>query len=59
MQTAMPARPRDAEPPYTPWGMLAVIDLHGCDRARVADPDAIRRFVPAVIDLIGMRATAR
>ena len=36
--------------------MLAAIDLHGCDRARLADPDTIRRFVPAVIDLIGMRA---
>ena len=30
--------------------MLAAIDLHGCDRARLADPDTIRRFVPAVID---------
>ena len=56
MQIAMPARLREAEPPYAPWGMLAAIDLHGCDRARLADPDAIRRFVPAVIDLIGMRA---
>ena len=39
-----------------PWGMLAAIDLHGCDRARVADPDTIRRFVPAVIEAIGMQA---
>jgi len=39
-----------------PWGMLAAIDLHGCDRARLADPDTIRRFVPAVIEAIGMRA---
>jgi S-adenosylmethionine/arginine decarboxylase-like enzyme len=36
--------------------MLAAIDLHGCDRARLADPDTIRRFVPAVIEAIGMRA---
>ena len=36
--------------------MLAAIDLHGCDRARLADPDAIRRFVPTLIDAIGMRA---
>jgi S-adenosylmethionine decarboxylase len=36
--------------------MLAAIDLHGCDRDRLADPDAIRRFVPAVIRAIGMRA---
>jgi S-adenosylmethionine/arginine decarboxylase-like enzyme len=39
-----------------PWGMLAAIDLHGCDRARLADPDTIRRFVPAVIEAIGMQA---
>jgi S-adenosylmethionine/arginine decarboxylase-like enzyme len=36
--------------------MLAAIDLHDGDRARLADPDAIRRFVPALIDAIGMRA---
>jgi S-adenosylmethionine decarboxylase len=39
-----------------PWGMLAAIDLHGGDRSRLADPDSIRRFVPTVIDAIGMRA---
>jgi len=43
-------------PRYTPWGMLAAIDLHGCHRSRLADPDSIRRFVPALIDAIGMRA---
>lgn len=36
--------------------MLGAIDLHGGDRARLADPDSIRRFVPTVIDAIGMRA---
>jgi S-adenosylmethionine/arginine decarboxylase-like enzyme len=36
--------------------MLAAIDLHGCDRERLADPDTLRRFVPAVIAAIGMRA---
>ena len=36
--------------------MLAAIDLHGCQRSRLADPDTIRRFVPALIDAIGMRA---
>lgn len=40
----------------TPWGMMAVIDLHDCERARLADPDTIRRFVPDVIEAIGMRA---
>ena len=39
-----------------PWGVLAAIDLHGCERGRLADPDTIRRFVPEVIDAIGMRA---
>jgi S-adenosylmethionine/arginine decarboxylase-like enzyme len=39
-----------------PWGLLAAIDLHDCDRERVADADTIRRFVPTVIDAIGMRA---
>jgi S-adenosylmethionine/arginine decarboxylase-like enzyme len=44
------------DPPRAPWGMLAAIDLHGCDRDRLADPDTLRRFVPAVIAAIGMRA---
>jgi S-adenosylmethionine/arginine decarboxylase-like enzyme len=39
-----------------PWGILAAIDLHDCDRGRLEDPDVIRRSVPAVIDAIGMRA---
>jgi S-adenosylmethionine/arginine decarboxylase-like enzyme len=41
---------------YVPWGMLAAIDLHGCEFGRLADPDSIRAFVPAVIDAIGMQA---
>jgi S-adenosylmethionine decarboxylase len=41
---------------YVPWGTLAAIDLHGCARERLADPDSIRRFVPALIDAIAMRA---
>ena len=48
------ARPAPRAP--APWGMLAAIDLHGCDRVRLADPDSIRRCVPAVIAAIGMRA---
>ena len=43
-------------PDYLPWGMLAAIDVHGCERARLADPDVIRRFVAIVIEAIGMRA---
>lgn len=42
--------------PYKRWGMLAAIDLHGCEFGRLADPDSIRAFVPAVVDAIGMRA---
>jgi S-adenosylmethionine/arginine decarboxylase-like enzyme len=41
---------------YVAWGTLAAIDLHGCDRGSLADPECIRTFVPAVIDAIGMKA---
>jgi len=41
---------------YVPWGLLAAIDLHGCERGPLADPDTIRRFVTIVIHAIGMRA---
>jgi S-adenosylmethionine/arginine decarboxylase-like enzyme len=56
MQTTTMARPERAARTYAAWGMLAAIDLHDGDRARLADPDSIRRFVPAVIAAIGMRA---
>jgi S-adenosylmethionine/arginine decarboxylase-like enzyme len=36
--------------------MLAEIDLHGCQRSRLEDPNSIRAFVPSVIEAIGMRA---
>jgi hypothetical protein len=36
--------------------MLAAIDLHGCQRRRLDDPNSIRTFVPNVIEAIGMRA---
>jgi S-adenosylmethionine/arginine decarboxylase-like enzyme len=41
---------------YLPWGMLAAIDLHGCERSRLEDPETLRRFVPSLINAIGMRA---
>ena len=41
---------------YLPWGMLAAIDLHGCEQSRLEDPDTLRRFVPGLINAIGMRA---
>ena len=50
LETATAARPAS----LMPWGMMAVIDLHDCDRTRLADPDAIRRFVPDVIAAIDM-----
>ena len=56
MQTTSSTRPGGIGHATTPWGMLAAIDLHDSDRARLADPDVIRAFVPAVIDAIGMRA---
>ena len=37
-------------------GPARALDLHGCERGRLADPGTIRRFVPIVIDAIGMRA---
>jgi selenocysteine lyase/cysteine desulfurase/S-adenosylmethionine/arginine decarboxylase-like enzyme len=44
------------DPTLARWGMLAAIDLHGCERRLLEDPDTIRRFVPSVIEVIGMRA---
>ena len=41
---------------FAAWGMLAAIDVHGCEFAALADAETIRVFVPAVIDAIGMRA---
>jgi S-adenosylmethionine/arginine decarboxylase-like enzyme len=48
--------PRVRSGTYVPWGLLAAIDLHGCERGPLADPDTIRRCVTIVIDVIGMRA---
>ena len=55
MLTTAPARTAAATH-TAPWGMLAAIDLHDGDRGRLADSDTIRRFVPALIEAIGMRA---
>ena len=38
------------------WGMLAAIDLHGCHRSQLEDPEQLRAFVPALVSAIGMRA---
>jgi S-adenosylmethionine/arginine decarboxylase-like enzyme len=39
-----------------PWGQLAAIDLHGCERELLEDPDHIRAFVTTLVDAIEMRA---
>ena len=52
LELATAARPAAVKP----WGMMAVIDLHDCDRERLADADTIRAFVPEVIEAIGMVA---
>jgi S-adenosylmethionine/arginine decarboxylase-like enzyme len=49
-------RPVPSDQPYSPWGMLAAIDLHGCERSLLEDPGTLRRFVPSLINAIGMRA---
>jgi S-adenosylmethionine/arginine decarboxylase-like enzyme len=56
MQTTTMARHEPAGRAIAPWGMLAAIDLHGANRARLADVDSIRRFVPTLVAAIGMRA---
>ena len=54
--TAVTVAPARSTPGYAPWGLFAAIDLHGCERWRLADPGSIRAFVPSVIGAIGMRA---
>jgi S-adenosylmethionine/arginine decarboxylase-like enzyme len=54
--TSLAPAPAATADPTQPWGLMAVIDLHGCPRERVEDPETIRRFVPTVIEAIGMRA---
>jgi S-adenosylmethionine decarboxylase len=56
MKALMPAHADPRTRTYVPWGMLAAIDLHGCERTQLEDPDTLRRFVPSLIDAIGMRA---
>lgn len=45
-----------AHRPATPWHMLAAIDLHGCRRAELADPERVRAFVRALVDALGLGA---
>jgi S-adenosylmethionine/arginine decarboxylase-like enzyme len=36
------------------WGLLASIDLHDCDNELIQNPEAIKRYVVELTDLIGM-----
>jgi S-adenosylmethionine/arginine decarboxylase-like enzyme len=54
--TEEPRRLIAAGPVPLSWGMLAAIDLHGCDVISLARAETIRAFVPAVVDAIGMVA---
>jgi S-adenosylmethionine/arginine decarboxylase-like enzyme len=54
--TSPASAPASSTAALAPWGMMAVIDLHDCDRERLADADTIRAFVPDVIAAIGMVA---
>jgi S-adenosylmethionine/arginine decarboxylase-like enzyme len=53
MHRALPVRASRRK--CSPCGVLAAIDLHGCQRSRLVDPNSIRAFVPNVIEAIGMR----
>jgi len=37
------------------WGRSASIDLHGCDRKLLHDPQAIRRFVKELCQVLKMK----
>jgi S-adenosylmethionine/arginine decarboxylase-like enzyme len=54
--TAIAAPDENTSPSYVAWGLLAAIDLRGCDRGRLEDPESIRRFVPALVAAIDMTA---
>src|SRR6185295_6820105 len=54
--TSLAAAPAPTSAALAPWGMMAVIDLHDADRARLADPETIRMFVSEVVPSIGMVA---
>jgi S-adenosylmethionine/arginine decarboxylase-like enzyme len=56
LPVTVPLSSQDVGQGCAPWGMLAALDLHGCDSGRLADPDAIRGFFPALVAAIGMRA---
>jgi S-adenosylmethionine/arginine decarboxylase-like enzyme len=38
------------------WGLLASIDLAGCDHKTIQSPKAIKKFVAELVDLLKMQA---
>lgn len=38
------------------WGLLASIDLAGCDHETIQSPKAIKKFVAELVDLLKMQA---
>ena len=38
------------------WGLLASIDLAGCDHEMIQSPKAIKKFVAELVDLLKMQA---
>jgi S-adenosylmethionine/arginine decarboxylase-like enzyme len=54
--TFLAPAPDQSTAALAPWGMMAVIDLHDCDREALADPETIRMFVSEVVPAIGMVA---
>jgi len=37
------------------WGLIASVDLHGCDPALIRDAEAVKRHVRELCDRIGMK----
>ncbi len=37
------------------WGLLASINLYGCDQVKINDPETIKNFVLALCQAIGMK----
>ena len=54
MHTTAAASSELLRPVYVPWGMLAAIDLHGCERRRLESPESIRSFVATLADTIDL-----
>jgi S-adenosylmethionine/arginine decarboxylase-like enzyme len=50
----MISRPALHEQP-TPWGLLASLDLYGCDPETIRNSEKIRQYVIELCDLIGMK----